>query len=63
MDISEKKSKIEAIFETMGGSFPQVDKKRKRIVQVNYIIKQILILLGIYKNIQIPKSEEKIERI
>lgn len=63
MDISEKKSKIEAIFETMSGSFPQVVEKRKRIVQVNYIIKQILILLGIDKDIQILKSEEKIERI
>ena len=55
----KQKYKIYQIFNKIGGILPDVNRNRKRMIAVNYIIRRILQMMGLsYKEIPISKSEK-----
>ena len=54
----EQKNKIMRIFSEIGKIFPQINGERKRMISLNFILRQVLRMMGLPFN-KIPISESK----
>ena len=54
----EQKNKIMRIFSEIGKIFPQINSERKRMISLNFILRQVLRMMGLPFN-KIPISESK----
>ena len=54
----EQKNKIMRIFSEIGKIFPQINGKRKRMISLNFILRQVSRMMGLPFN-KIPISESK----
>ena len=54
----EQKNKIMKIFSEIGKILPQINGERKRMISLNFILRQVLRMMGLPFN-KIPISESK----
>ena len=55
----EQKSKIMRIFSEIGKIFPQINGERKRMISLNFILRQVLRMMGLpFNKIQISESKK-----
>ena len=55
----ENKTKIMRIFNEVGGIIPKMESKRKRMISINFILRQVLRMMGLpYEKIPISKTKK-----
>ena len=55
----ENKTKIMRIFNEIGGIIPKMESKRKRMISLNFILRQLLRMMGLpYEKIPISKTKK-----
>ena len=57
----EQKNKVMRIFSEIGKIFPQINGERKRMISLNFILRQVLRMMGLpFNKIQISESKKNI---
>ena len=55
----EQKNKIMRIFSEIGKIFPQINGERKRMISLNFILRQVLRMMGLpFNKIKISESKK-----
>ena len=60
----EQKNKIMRIFSEIGKILPQINSERKRMISLNFILRQVLRMMGLpFNKIPISKSKKTLASI